>query len=70
MTEPVKMKTRKPSNEQPKAIRQAVVVQKPNLEDLVIKRMQAMRDANNNSKRRKEYKLLFPKLLRFSNIIY
>ena len=45
MDEAVKMKTRKPSNKQPKPVSQDVVMQEPDIEDLVVKRMPAMRDA-------------------------
>ena len=38
------MKTRKPSNKQPKLVSQDPAAE-PDIEDLVVKRMQAMRDA-------------------------
>ena len=40
------MKTRKPSNKQPKPICQDVAIQEPTIEDLVVKRMRAVRDAH------------------------
>ena len=52
VAEPVKMKTRKPVNKQPKpASEDAPPVAVPDLEDLVMKRMKAMRDAKELQKK-------------------
>ena len=52
VAEPVKMKTRKPVNKQPKpASEDAPPVAVPDLEDLVMKRMKAMRDAKELKKK-------------------
>ena len=52
VAEPVKMKTRKPVNKQPRpASEDAPPVAVPDLEDLVMKRMKAMRDAKELKKK-------------------
>ena len=43
VVEPVNMKTRKPSNKQPKPVTDTAA--EPNIEDPIVKRMAAMRDA-------------------------
>ena len=61
------MKTSTPPNKQPKPI--ADTVDEPDIKDLVITRMKAMRDAR-ELKDTSKYKLLLFKQCRFSNFIY
>ena len=49
--EPVKIKTRKPVNKQPKPASEDAPVAEPDLEDLVMKRTQAMHDAKELKKK-------------------
>ena len=65
VVELVKMATRKPVNKQPKPASEDAPVAVPDLEDLVMKRMKAMRDAKELKKKEKVQAFIAQAILNF-----